>query len=353
MTKPTRETLLNILTYRRPDKSIGESLTIARFIDTIPGIKADRHGNRYKVIGKEPTTLFSAHTDTVHTIDGRQKLHVTDTEVSLNRNNLPPKRLKKIDKWFRNCLGADDAAGMYVLMCLIHARKPGLYIFHRAEECGAYGSQGIADDMDLFAKYPIERAIAFDRRGYNDVITHQSMHRCCSDEFAQALCDGLNLNMQPNPHGVFTDTANYVDIVPECTNVSVGYHFEHTDKEKLNLAFLDLLIERALAFDFDTLPTVRNPDNDAKTPCDVFVTKQRSDDDYFRQSIGDDWPDDDYGRPCYHSECRYLVRCLYQSDRKAQTSGICDDCGVTTTALQPHGTHHLCIYCYDDRVGAR
>ena len=31
--------------------------------------------------------------------------------------------------------------------------------------------------------------------------------------------------------GSFTDTANYTDIIPECTNLSCGYYNAHTQSE--------------------------------------------------------------------------------------------------------------------------
>jgi len=34
---------------------------------------------------------------------------------------------------------------------------------------------------------------------------------------------------------VYTDTAEFTDIIPECTNRSVGYAREHTQEESLDL----------------------------------------------------------------------------------------------------------------------
>jgi len=41
--------------------------------------------------------------------------------------------------------------------------------------------------------------------------------------------------------GVYTDSAEFVDIIEECTNLSVGYFSEHTTSEKQDIDFLELL----------------------------------------------------------------------------------------------------------------
>jgi hypothetical protein len=63
----------------------------------------------------------------------------------------------------------------------------------------------------------------------------------------------------PDDTGVFTDTANYIDIIPECTNVSCGYANEHTGNETLHLPTLFALRNQCLVIDWETLPTVRDP----------------------------------------------------------------------------------------------
>jgi hypothetical protein len=102
-------------------------------------------------------------------------------------------------------------------------------------------------------------AIAFDRRGVGDVITEMFCGRTCSDTFAKALADGLNetnatamqnpdrvnwltpLRYKPDDTGSFTDTANYTRLIPECTNVSVGYEHEHGPDEILDTWHLKTL----------------------------------------------------------------------------------------------------------------
>jgi hypothetical protein len=114
--------------------------------------------------------------------------------------------------------------------------------------------------VELFST--VDRAIAFDRAGYHNVITKQSGGRCCSDEFALALSEALTneeftLAFTPCDTGVFTDTANLIDIVSECTNVSCGYFSQHGDREKQDVEFLQILASRIVAIDWDALPVKR------------------------------------------------------------------------------------------------
>jgi hypothetical protein len=47
------------------------------------------------------------------------------------------------------------------------------------------------------------------------------------------------LHLEPNDRGATTDVFHYREIIPECTNVSVGYHFAHSPKEWLDLVYLE------------------------------------------------------------------------------------------------------------------
>ena len=83
------------------------------------------------------------------------------------------------------------------------------------------------------------------------------MGQCCSDTFAGALASELGLGHKACPFGSFTDSANYTDFIPECTNVSVGYQKEHSSAETLDTDYLETLIESLIRADLDSLPVVR------------------------------------------------------------------------------------------------
>ena len=146
-------------------------------------------------------------------------------------------------------------------MHLLHGGVAGYYIFTQGEECGGIGARHVSKDTTLLSQF--DRAIAFDRRGIDSVITHQGFGRCCSDTFAQALADELSsgnvLMYLGDDTGVYTDTAEFVDVIPECTNISVGYNYEHTLKEELNIHHFVALADAVLTVPWDALPTDRDP----------------------------------------------------------------------------------------------
>ena len=57
--------------------------------------------------------------------------------------------------------------------------------------------------------------------------------------------------------GSFTDTANYTDIIPECTNLSCGYYNAHTQSEYQDYAFLEIFLEGLIATPWEELHTYR------------------------------------------------------------------------------------------------
>ncbi len=237
--------LLRMLTYRRPYGGKTVDLFCAEYLDHIDGMIIDGFGNRLITVGDDqPSTLFSSHTDTVHLDDGRQKIIVDQFSGLVYKDDDQP-------------LGADCATGIYIMLKMIAAKIPGLYIFHAGEEVGGLGSEWIVENNPALLE-SIDRAIAFDRKLDHSVITKQFGGRCCSNVFAQSLADKLGGKFKIDPTGVFTDTANYTDLVSECTNLSVGYDCEHTAAEFQDLSFLDQFIPALIALDWDRLPVDRD-----------------------------------------------------------------------------------------------
>jgi hypothetical protein len=234
--------LLEMLTYRRPAWSKTERGFIHRYIRPL-GVHEDGIGNLSKRIGTAPV-LWSCHTDTVHHSGGRQKLRTTNGIVAQDDKS-------------SNCLGADCTAGVWLMVNMIRAGVPGLYVFHRAEEIGGVGSSFIAKHRPS-ALEGIKYAVAFDRRATQSIITHQG-DRCCSETFSLSLSAALGMGHSSDPGGTFTDTANYTGLVGECTNVSVGYMNEHTKRETLDLGYIERLRDALLAIDTATLVAERKP----------------------------------------------------------------------------------------------
>lgn len=245
-------TLLDILCRPRFADSEGELYVIEKYIKTLPGITSDKFGNFWlsvpKADGTQATTLFSAHTDTVHKAKatGTYKLAAAEGMLSVKDGGV---------------LGADDGTGIWIMLNLIKAKVPGMYIFHREEEIGGNGSSFIATyHAGILEKF--DRAIAFDRKGTTDIITHQGGERCCSDAFAAAFAKELNVEpgfkFAADDGGSFTDTKNYTRLIPECTNLAVGYYDQHTTHETQDLAFVTRLVSRMIAIDFESLPSERD-----------------------------------------------------------------------------------------------
>jgi acetylornithine deacetylase/succinyl-diaminopimelate desuccinylase-like protein len=246
--RPVRD-LFEMHTYRRAAGSKGEAQFIARFIDSIPGIARDAHGNRWIQIGDSPV-MWSAHTDSVHdakesNATPRQRLTYGDGILTLAADEKA------------GCLGADCAAGAWLLREMITRGVQGLFVFHAAEEIGGIGSNAFAEDnAELLARY--DACIAFDRKGTRSVITHQG-DRTASDAFAKSLAAQLGPRFAPDDSGTFTDSAHYTHAIAECSNVSVGYAYAHTRDEALDVTFLIALLESVCALDVSRLVIARDP----------------------------------------------------------------------------------------------
>lgn len=203
--------------------------------------------------GKKSTTLFSCHIDTVDSPvvpAGQVKKLVFDPAmeiISLDKSNN-----------VGSCLGADDGAGVWMLLQMIEEGIPGGYIFHTGEERGGIGANAtLQKHMDVLGRYEI--ALAFDRPRNNEVITHQGGMRCCSDKFADALIKQLDLGYEKSTKGTFTDTKVYRKVIPECVNMGVGYQNQHGPDEFLDYAHLLALRDAVFKVKWDSLPIDRNP----------------------------------------------------------------------------------------------
>lgn len=114
--------------------------------------------------------------DTVHKEEGRQNLNLKDGILTQ-----PSKS---------SCLGGDDTAGIWLMLEMIKAGIEGVYIIHYGEERGGIGSRAKATKEPLFFT-GIDIAIAFDRAGYSDIITHLCYGRTASDAFADSFAKEL------------------------------------------------------------------------------------------------------------------------------------------------------------------
>ena len=240
--------LTNILVHRRPHKSEAEANFLVwweKQLSKICDFHYDEIGNIHVEIGTSYTVLHSAHYDTVH-FDG---INVPYQTIQYNKKT----QILSKPTGAAECLGADDGAGMYILYKLIEAKIPGYYIFHTGEERGGIGSKWLArNDPNLLKRFT--HCFAYDRKGTESVITKQRGQKCCSNTLANLFSKKIGKVFRPDPTGSFTDSASYTHLIPECTNISVGYYNQHTPNETQDVNFLFDLTDRLCNTDLSNLP---------------------------------------------------------------------------------------------------
>lgn len=208
----------------------------------------DEFGNLSVKIG-ESDVMFTSHLDTA-------------TSALIKVNHVFDKNIIKTDG--KSILGADDKAGVAVMLHMIEQKVPGLYYFFLGEEVGCLGSKKVAAEQKVNKIEGINKVVSFDRRGNTSVITYQSSKRCASDEFGEALAKEFNrvddtFKYKTDPTGVLTDSVQFISIYPECTNISVGYQSEHTFSESQDIEHLEKLAVACTKVDWASLPVKRDP----------------------------------------------------------------------------------------------
>ncbi len=251
-TNSTANRLFAILSWKRPYDSATEELFAKHYLDPIKGMTKDDFSNRHMHIpypdGERCKIMWSCHIDTCHNDEGYQRLIMSKDKDGI--------AYIQTQKGEGNCLGADDGTGVFLMLEMIRAGKPGYYLFHRGEEKGCIGSRWLKDNRKTFLE-GFDAAIALDRRDFDNIITHQGGERGCSEEFAKAIGKQIG-GYKPDPTGAYTDTKQYFALIPECTNLSVGYQGQHGPGEKQYIGHALTLRKSLIAMDLKALPIVRD-----------------------------------------------------------------------------------------------
>lgn len=244
------------------------------------GFSMDEFGNYWLGIptkdNKLPDTMFAAHLDTADYGEVKKIKRVVDKGGIVKTDG-------------KTLLGADDRAGMAVLLHLIRERVPGTYIMFVGEERGRKGSEPVSETL---VPHAFQRMICFDRYGKHSIISAQCGQRTASVEFVEALASqykGLGLQFKEDEYGSYTDSYSFVDVIPECTNISVGYSNAHTNAETQDLKFLVQLAEASVKIDWESLPSARDVDDVEWVGYGTTQTKYSEYNSYY-----DRWDDDDY-----------------------------------------------------------
>lgn len=276
--------LLSILKHATP---AGSEKVLTKYMPK--SFSIDKSGNLIYLVGdwKKARTCFSSHLDTVQS-------RAEDVTIFLTSDFFIYGAVKSRDTrdkegtLRRSVLGGDDKCGVYAMYRMMKAKVPGVYVFHVGEEIGCVGSKALVASNPDWLKH-MDRVISLDRRGYSDIVNRQRGQECCSPEFVTALAEQLNktiigdtaANLTPfSPAtGTYTDSAEYKNIVPECTNLSIGYFDAHSNTEHIDLLWLEKhMIPALIAVEWDKLPTKRDP-----KPAVVKIFKSKNDE-------GSNWP---------------------------------------------------------------
>ena len=258
-----KNNLVDMLQYMRPEGAKTQKEFCLEYLEPVFG-KPDPYGNYICQVGVKPRLCFTAHHDTVHKAEGMQKVVVSNNIISV------------ADPKVSSCLGADCTTGIWLILKMIDAGVEGTYVVHAAEEIGCQGSKALVYDNPPWLDHT-DAVISFDRYGTKSVITHQMGMRTASNKFAQSFATALSMpQLVADDGGSYTDSNEYAHVVPECTNISVGYYNQHTAKETQDMSYAELLLSSLLQADWTKIVIDRDP-----TVQECIYTKYALNDDYY------------------------------------------------------------------------
>jgi len=240
-----KELFLKLTEFTIP---FGKEHTLEKHLPT--GYTKDSVGNYFYQIG-ESKTLFTTHLDT-YSKEYEKVNHIFEEDGFIIRTD------------GKTILGGDNKLGCTILVSMIKDRIPGTYYFFIGEEPilsgGLFGSQkALESNQKFFEKF--DRCIAFDRKEYGSIVIRQMGRMCCSIEFAKSVADEFDIKGikwdSTKGFGYYTDTAVFMDIIPECTNLSAGGFGEHFTTEWVDLNYTYKVYLAAKELNWEKLPVKR------------------------------------------------------------------------------------------------
>ena len=154
----------------------------------------------------------------------------------------PPRKIyfdeKKWVFWSPDGLGADDRAGVYIILKILLEGYLPTVIFTTDEEIGGVGALQLTQD---FSKPPtdLKYIVQLDRHGFNDAV----FYNCTNQDFI----DYIETFGFVEEEGIFSDISIICpswDIAG--VNLSVGYLNEHSYLETLSMAVAKRTMERVI-----------------------------------------------------------------------------------------------------------
>ncbi len=220
----------------------GSESDIFNIIEQFADLSYDSFGNGYVKIGHSDT-VFMSHLDNY-------------CEKSQTVNHIIDHNFIRTDG--TTILGADDKAGVTIMLYMISHQIPGLYCFFKSEEIGCLGSKAFKmEKFQMLSSY--KKCVSFDRKGYSDIVICQNSINTASADFANDLIEeiGKEFDYKICENGGITDSFNFKYLIPECINISVGYFQQHTFKENIDISFLTKLAKQCLKIDWQGLSAYR------------------------------------------------------------------------------------------------
>lgn len=258
--------LWHLLGTKRPHLSKGIQACMLHIINLAPKsaiVGRDQWDNLWiDLRGGKSRTLFAGHLDTVESKEGKNLLYYSKSGL-ISTNG-------------RDVLGADDGAGCAMMVSLMLAKVPGLYVFTQGEECGSQAAKSAVNDPRL---NDIDRCIAFDRKGRFDIVADQAKGILASRAFVTALSDAIGMK-HGWAIGSYTDSSEFHKTIKEIVNISIGYQANHSVHETLDYPYFCDLRKACLKVDWEALPTV-GPEPKKTIHFPAYQGRFWEDDDYY------------------------------------------------------------------------
>jgi hypothetical protein len=191
-----------------------------------------RQGNEFLVVrGNNPRLWFVAHIDTVCSHRGPRK------SLLIRRGIITAYVEGDDGVKHKTVLGADDRAGCYALYKLMLASNEANLLLTNYEECGGQGASAFAAARDVWEGAKI--FIEFDRKDCNTYVQY--------NENPKEMHDWLRrFNIKNDGYGSYSDiaTISKATRIPSC-NLGIGYYNQHSSREFLDVAAMNMAIEKA------------------------------------------------------------------------------------------------------------
>lgn len=140
--------------------------------------------------------------------------------------------------WSPNGLGADDRAGIAMIIQLIKSGLRPWVLLTRHEEGGAQSARYMADNINFINFEGVKYFIELDRRGYNEAV----FYNCNNKDFIDFIIKNYGFKYK---NGTYSDISYLMPAAKICgVNLSCGYYNEHSEAEMLKIKEFDAMIPK-------------------------------------------------------------------------------------------------------------